>query len=172
MSINWTAISAIGQMACAAATAWAVITTLRITRNAQKKQLEIKFQDDLGEIDDKIIFSGIRVTNIGQCIVELHDWGFMTDTNTVYHFGTGNDHQVKRIQKITLPQVLSPNTAIRLYFERAEIAKAVMECHVAGDFTELDKPLKLFVEDASGQKYLTDADKTVREYLEKAKQKE
>mgnify|MGYP003311263919 CR=1 FL=1 len=180
-SFNWDAIAAIAQIFAAVATSAAVIVTLWLNHKANQKKLKLRFQENLEEYkgwnfggkDDEAttIFSGIQVSNEGQRVIEIDDWGFLTDSNALYWFDRGNDHTVKKVQKVVLPQVVSPNGSFRLFYPYNRLCKAVAECNEQGDFHRTDKPLTLFVEDASGERFTVNTNQTIDFYLKEAAKK-
>ena len=157
--IDWTAISAIGQLLCAIATAWAVIVTLRITRKANEKVIKVKFDEKL---DKKTGCPGVVISNEGQRLVEIHDWGFIDSTDQK-HTLTGAPRHLIPNNSSELPAIIESNRSIKLFCTEGRFITEIQKCY--SEKKSAGRPLSIYVEDAAGECFKIKTTKPVSDYI-------
>ena len=168
----WTAFGAIGGTVGALATASAVIVALWQTKYAQKKKLNVKFDDKglaVSNIGTRLLeFISLTVTNIGNREIIIERWGFeLKNKREMLIFSElpmrGIPANLQDSFRNKFPHTLQIEQRTTFYYEKALFLDLVQE-HCSRGELDPKKPIRFFAKDTTGHKYYCETAKKAGEY--------
>ena len=168
----WTAFGAIGGTVGALATASAVIVALWQTKYAQKKKLNVKFDDKglaVSNIGTRLLeFISLTVTNIGNREIIIERWGYeLKNKHELLIFSElpmrGIPANLQDSFRNKFPHTLQIEQRTTFYYEKALFLDLVQE-HCSRGELDPKKPIRFFAKDTTGRKYYCETAKKAGAY--------
>lgn len=165
----WTALGAIGGFLGAIATTAAVIVALWQTKCANRKKIKlskleiIKIVSNDNETKEKVKaeYVSIQVTNVGNRVVTLQNWGFKGKNDYAVILPDNSPFEQQLQPK--LPHKLEVEESVKLVYSKDRFLKLAKKSCAIGAWNP-NKPISIWVADTTGRHYYTKSLSKAGEY--------